>query len=159
MEYTASIHLLSSQFLQDYPPALYPELLHKQERPYACLLIDAQDGYLICVPFRSAINHQNAFLFTGTQRSKRTRSGLDYSKIVLIQKRSYLDSTASAIVDRDEYREMMKNLSTIVQEASDYVYAYIRHMRGTALLHPRAFARKYQFSTLPYFHDILGIQP
>ncbi len=92
MECDSELSLLSSKFTQDYPPAAYPELMHKYGRPYTCLLIETHDDYFICVPFRSFIGHKKVFLFT-----------------------------------------------------------------GTAPIHPRAFARKYQYSTLSYFHDIMGI--
>lgn len=157
MEYDLELSLLSSKFIRDYPSVTYPELLHKQGRPYTCLLIDSHDDYFICVPFRSSIGHKNAFLFTGTARSKKSKSGLDYSKIAIIKDIDYFDSTATAIVDQDEYNEMMKNLPTIVHGANDYVDTYIKHINGTKTIHPRAFLRKYQYSTLPYFHDIMGI--
>lgn len=60
MEYDSELSLLSSKFTQDYPPATYPELMHKHGRPYTCLLIDSHDDYFICVPFRSSIGHKNA---------------------------------------------------------------------------------------------------
>ena len=52
---------------------------------------------------------------------------------------------------------MMKNISTIVQDVLEYVNTYVNHKNGTAPLHPREYARKYGFSTLPYFDDILGL--
>ena len=76
MDYDSELSLLSPKFTQDYPPAAYPELMHKHGRPYTCLLIDSHDDYFICVPFRSSIGHKNAFMFTGTARSKKTKSGL-----------------------------------------------------------------------------------
>lgn len=76
-------------------------------------------------------------MFTGTARSKKTKSGLDYSKIAIIKNIDYFDSITAAIVDQDEYTEMMKNLPTIVQEANDYVDTYINHINGTTPLHPR----------------------
>ena len=158
MEYDSVLSLLSSKFIKDYPLSAYPELMYKLERPYTCLLIESYADYFICVPFRSYIKHKNAYLFTNTSRSKKTKSGLDYSKIVLVKDSVYLDTTKTAIVDQDEYTEMIKNLPTIVQSASDYVTAYIRHISGTSLLHPREFSRKYQYSTLPYIHDIMGIE-
>lgn len=157
MEYASELSLLSVEFLQDHPPDRYPELMYKQSRPYTCLLIDSHDDYFICIPFRSSIGHKNAFIFTDTKRSKKSRSGLDYSKIAIIKDTRYLDSSAKALVDQDEYTEMIKNLSDIVREANDYVTTYINHMNGTALIHPRAFVRKYQYSTLPYFHALMGI--
>lgn len=157
MEYDSELSLLSLKFTQNYPPAAYPELMHKHGRPYTCLLIDLHYDYFICIPFRSSIGHKNAFMFTGTARSKKTKSGLDYSKIVIIKNFDYFDLNAKAIVDQDEYAEMMRNLPTIVEEANDYVKAYINHINGTVPMHPRAFLRKYQYSTLPYFHDIMAI--
>lgn len=157
MDYLSQVYLLSSQFIQDYPASTYPELMHKQGRPYTCLLIDSHDGYFICVPFRSSINHRNAYFFKGTARSQRTKSGLDYSKIVIISDPAYIDSSTAAVVDQDEYNEMMTNLPQIVKEALSYVDTYIAHINGTALLHPKQFARQYGFTTLAYFHDIMGI--
>lgn len=158
MEYDCDIYLLSPKYIKDYPLAKYPELMYKQGRPYNCLLIDTHYDYFICVPYRSYINHQNAFLFKGTERSKRTKSGLDYSKLVLIKDDEYLD-TKKAIIDRDEYKETIKHLPRIVKEVEDYITTYVSHVDGTMPLHPKEYARKYQFSTLPYFHDILKICP
>lgn len=155
MEYVSELSLLSSKFMRDYPSVKFPELMHKSERPYTCLLIESHDDYFICVLFRSCIGHKNAFLFTQTARSKKTRSGLDYSKIVIIKNIDYFDLPATPIVDQDEYTEMIKNLPTIVKEANDYVSAYIRHINGSAAMHPREFLRKYQYSTLPYFNNII----
>lgn len=156
MEYDSELYLLSPKFVTAYPASVYPELMYKHGRPYTCLLIDSHDDYFICVPFRSSIGHNNAFKFTGTARSRKTKSGLDYSKIVIIKDISYFDSTA-AIVDSDEYTEMIKNLPKIISEATNYVNTYINHINGTSPIHPCEFARKYQYSSLPYFHDVMGI--
>ncbi len=69
MEFIAELYLLSKKFIQDYPPADYPEIMYKNGHPYTCLLIDTHIDFLICVPFRSDIKHSNAFLFSGTARS------------------------------------------------------------------------------------------
>ncbi len=157
MDYDSDLCLLSSKFTQDYPLDTYPEIMHKQGRPYTCLLIDMHDDFFICIPFRSGINHNNAFLFTNTVRSQKSSSGLDYSKIIIIKDLDYIDSSTPAIVDQDEYREMIKNLPRIVKEATEYVNTYINHISGTAPIHPRQYKRKYRFSTLPYFNSIMGL--
>ena len=95
-------------------------------------------------------------MFAGTQRSQNTQSGLDYTKIVIIRDNDYLDS-AKAVVDQDEYKETIIHIQEIVDEVLDYVDTYIRHASGIAGIHKRAYERKYRFSTLPYFHDIMGI--
>ena len=63
MEYDYDIYLLSQKFMNDYPLSKYPELMYKFGRPYNCLLIDTHYDYFICVPYRSYINHKNAFMF------------------------------------------------------------------------------------------------
>lgn len=157
MKYEIDIYLLSSNFINDYPSNQYPELMYKQGRPYSCLLIETNEDYFVCVPFRSAISHKNAFLFQDTKRSIRTKSGLDYSKIVLIKNTDYLDDK-KAIVDQDEYNETMRNLPIIVSEVHNYLTTYINHVSGNAPIHPEEFSRKYKFSTLRYFHDIMELQ-
>lgn len=156
MDFEVKIYQLSSEFLKDYPKERCPELMCKKGRPYSCLLVDLHQDYYICIPYRSSIQHNNAFLFQGTQRSRKTRSGLDYSKIVLINKECYFDK-AKAVVDQDEYTETLKNIKRIVGEAVDYVDIYIEHVSGRKRLHPKEYRRRYQYSTLPYFHDIMGI--
>ncbi len=95
-------------------------------------------------------------MFKNTQRSMQKKSRLDYSKIVLIKDHDYLDNTR-AVVDQDEYKETVTHLPIIVSDVIDYVLKYKNHVNGTAPLHPKEFERKYKFSTLPYFHDVLEI--
>lgn len=140
--------------MRDYPEDEFPELMHKLGRPYSCLLIDTHEDYFICIPFRSHINHRNSFMFHGTQRSMKSKSGLDYTKIVLIKDEKYFDDK-KAIVDQDEYNEVQIHLDEIVEEAVDYVNGYIAHVEKIKEMHPREFERKYKYSTLPYFYDII----
>ncbi|MDD5830319.1 MAG: hypothetical protein PUD13_03505 [Lachnospira sp.] len=58
----------------------------------------------------------DAFHFTNTLRAKKHKSGLDYSKIVIIEKSEYIDST-DAIIDKDEFNETMVNLGRIKKES------------------------------------------
>ena len=111
---------------------------------------------IICIPYRTEIRHPYAFHFTTTVRSKVHKSGLDYSKIVIIAKTDYIDST-DAIIDKDEFNETMVNLERIKKEALDFVEDYVAHMKGRRKLHKREFERRYSFSPLKYFHNELGI--
>ena len=154
MEFDSDVYLLSEDFRNAYPQAIYPELMSKGGRPYNCLLIDTHDDYLICIPYRSNISHKNAYLFKNSLRSRQARSGLDFSKIVLIKNPNYIDEK-KAIIDRDEYTETMSNLPIIALMAVEYVDRYIEHVKGKKVLHPQDFTRKYGYSTLKYFHDIL----
>lgn len=153
MIYINDIYLLSQKFISDYPLTKYPELMYKPNRPYTCLLIDTHEDYLICIPFRSSITHKNSYLFKHSKRSKKTRSGLDYSKVVLIQNNEYIDSKR-AIIDQDEYKETIQNLNWIVKEIVDYIDTHTNHVSKIKRIHNKKFERMYKYSTLPYFHDI-----
>lgn len=113
-------------------------------------------NYFICIPYRTEISHRYAFHFTNTLRAKKYKSGLDYSKIVIIEKSEYIDST-DAIIDKDEFNETMVNLGRIKKESLNFVEDYIAHMKGEKLLHKKEFDRRYGFSPLKYFHKELGI--
>lgn len=156
MTYDVDICRLSEAFFSAYPASAYPEIMRKECRPHSCLMIETHEDYLICIPFRSSIRHNIAFLFENTNRSTRTRSGLDYKKTVLIQNPSYIDSSAP-LLDNDEYISMIKNIDRIVWDIHNYIEKYVNHVNGTHPLHEREYARRYQYSTLPYFHDILRL--
>jgi hypothetical protein len=48
-------------------------------------------------------------MFKNSIRSKRAKSGLDYSKIVIVADSNYIGQT-DAIVDKDEYNETRNNI-------------------------------------------------
>ena len=148
---------LTDVFYREYPNPLYNEILKKNNRAYNCLLFQSHYDYFICIPYRSVISHKYAFHFTNTTRSKEHKSGLDYSKIVIITKTDYIDSV-DAIIDKDEFKETMVNLKQIKKEALDFVEDYVLHMKGIKMLHEREFERRYGFSSLKYFHRELGIK-
>ena len=147
---------LTDDFYNAYPNPPYKEILKKKQRAYNCLLFQTHYNYFICIPFRTEISHSYAFHFTTTTRSKAHRSGLDYSKLVIIAKTEYIDST-DAMIDKDEFNETMINLERIKREALDFVEEYVGHVKGTKKLHKREFDRRYRFSPLKYFHKELGI--
>lgn len=155
MEYTAEIYNLSQQFYEDYPNSLYPEILLKNNRPYSCLLIEYMSNLFICIPFRSNINHKNAYHFKNSIRSQKKKSGLDYTKIVLIKNTAYLDNNVAAIVDQDEYKETMQHLTQIVEEVYKYISEYKDDLNDVKKIHPKEWKRKYGKSTLPYYDEFL----
>ena len=156
MIYDKQIYLLSEAFRRRYHTDDYPEMMSKAGRPYNCLLIDSHDDYFICVPYRSSISHKNAYHFKKSKRSRESRSGLDYSKIVIIRDSSYL-SSENAIIDNDEYNETIENMDKIVGEVLKYVDTYKLHVKGVMKIHEKDFVRAYKFSTLKYFHNELGL--
>ena len=147
---------LTDNFYNTYPNPPYIEILKKRQRAYNCILFQTHYDYFICVPYRTEISHNYAYHFTSSVRSVMHRSGLDYTKIVIISKTEYVD-TIDALIDKDEYNETMINLEKIKGEALKFVEDYVAHQKGTHLLHPREFVRRYKYSPLKYFHTELGI--
>ena len=134
-EFDYQVLHLSNLFYSDYPNPPYGEILTKNKRSYNCLLIQSHYGYFICIPYRSQISHKYAFMFRKSVRSRTHKSGLDYTKIVIITKNDYLDDSI-ALVDQDEYVQYIKGMSQLSNEE---------------------FKRRYQFSPLKYFHKELGV--
>ncbi len=148
---------LSQQFYADYPEAQYKEILKKQNRPYNCLLIQSHYGYFICIPYRTEINHKYAYKFKNSKRSKKHKSGLDYSKMAIIQKVEYLEQF-DAVIDREEYKETRDNIEYIKKDAQEYIDNYVNQILGISLKYDeKEFQRIYQYSTLQYFHKELGV--
>lgn len=148
---------LTDKFYFDYPDPPYKEILRKNSRPYNCLLVQSHYGYFICIPYRSHINHKYAFRFKKSIRSKKTNSGLDYSKIVIIQKSEYMGA-AEAIVDKDEFNETRDNIEYIKKDAQKYIDNYVNYLMGKNTKYDKKeFERIYMYSTLQYFHSELEI--
>ena len=155
-EFDYQVLKLSDEFFREYPKTLYKEILEKTGRSYNCLLIQSHYDYFICVPYRTEISHKYAYRFKKSKRSLKHKSGLDYSKIVIIEKLEYIHSEA-ALVDQDEYNETRKNMNRIKREAMEFVDDYVAHMNGEKLLNVKEFIRRYKFSPLQYFHKQLKI--
>lgn len=118
---------LTDEFYNAYPNPPYTEILEKRKRAYNCILFQTHYDYYICVPYRTQISHNYAYHFRNSTRSRIHKSGLDYTKIVIINKSEYIDNI-DALVDQDEYNETIINLKRIKREALEFVEDYIGHM-------------------------------
>lgn len=98
---------LTDCFYATYSNPPYIEILEKKQRAYNCLLFQSHYDYFICVPYRTEIRHRYAFRFHTSERSRMHKSGLDYTKIVIITKAEYIDCT-NAIIDKDEFNETLE---------------------------------------------------
>ncbi len=147
---------LSDLFYEKYPNPPYVEIMKKGQRAYNCLLFETHYDYFICIPYRTEISHEYAFRFKKSVRSRSHKSGLDYTKIVIIAKTEYWDSSP-AIIDQDEFKETMVHLRKIKSDALEFVEDYVGHQKGVKMLHPSEFRRRYTFSSLQYFHSELGV--
>ena len=148
---------LTDSFYRAYPNPPHTELLRKQQRPYNCLLFQTHYEYFICIPFRSEISHIYSFRFVKSKRSQKRKSGLDYTKIMIISNIEYL-GTKDAVIDKDEFSEMRRCFERIKREALEYVEDYIAYVSGIKKISTEEFKRRYEYSTLLYFHKELGIK-
>ena len=157
-EFDYQVLNLTQKFYIDYPNPPYKEIVRKNSRPYNCLLIQSHYGYYICIPYRGHTKHKYAFMFKNSVRSKRAKSGLDYSKMVIITNNDYIGQT-DAIVDKDEYKETRNNIEYIKNDAQKYVDEYVNYISGNKSKYDKKeFERIYQYSTLQYFHKELGMK-
>ena len=155
-ENDCQILILTDEFYNTYPNPPYVEILKKMQRAYNCILFQTHYGYFICVPYRTEISHKYAYHFKGSKRSVMHKSGLDYTKTVIVSDTKYID-TQDALIDKDEYNETMVNLDRIKSEALEFVEDYVAHVKGEKVLHPSEYKRRYMFSPLKYFHIEMGI--
>lgn len=109
------------------------------------------------MPYRSEVSHKYAFHFKDSQRAKLHKSGLDYTKIIIISNKEYI-SDETALIDNDEYVETIHNIEQIKSGALKFVEDYVEHVKGHRLLNTREFNRRYGYSTLQYFHKELGVE-
>ena len=109
MEEFIDVCSVTANFLMSHPRAAYPEIEQKAGRPYSCLMLRCCEEFVVAIPFRSHIKHDNVYKFHNSQRSMANLSGLDYSKCLIIKNiEDFLDSPA--VVDNDEYVETIQNL-------------------------------------------------
>ena len=147
---------LTDKFYYDYPNPPYIEILEKRRRAYSCMIFQTHYDFFIAVPYRTEISHTYSYHFKASARSRKHKSGLDYTKIVILDKTEYLDKK-DAMIDKDEYIETKVNIERIMKEALGFVEDYMSHVNGTKKLHPNEFSRRYGYSPLKYFHKELGI--
>ena len=155
MEFDYAIYSLSDEFYRMYPDPPYKEILKKQSRGYACLLFQSHYGYFICVPYRSEISHKYAYHFRSSKRSQKHKSGIDYTKAVIIKELKYLDKPI--LIDQDEYAETRKNIFYIAKKAEEYVETYKKYLKGEKKISNEEFFRRYRCTSLKYFHRELDI--
>lgn len=146
---------LTSQFYQDYPKDKYPEILRKNDRPYDVAIMKLYKDKYVCVPFRSDMRHHNGYEFRNYDRNKHIRSGLDFSKLIILEDETYFDCVGG--VDEIERKEFYDNIVMIHHQVIQYINTYLHHMTGRKLLNKHTFDRKYKYSTLNYFHNEMQI--
>ncbi len=142
MKYT----FLTSQFYTDYPNSKYPQIEVKDDRPYAHIVVNTY-GKLFCVPLRSKITHPHAY-FT----NKKTRSGIDYSKAVVIDDINYIDNSTKVFLRQDEFDKLRGKDYVIQKQFEDYIELYKKAKIDETIPYRDMILN---FSTLQYFEKYI----
>lgn len=154
MQYEYEIKQLSKAFYDDCHKNSWNEVLEKEKRSYNCIVIETYYDFFICIPFRTEMNHKNGYHFKNSIRSKTHKSGIDYSKMVLIDNSDYISDSAG-IIDPDEYKEFVQNEEKIISDSVNYLKDYIDFSNGESKLSAEANKRKFGYTSLCHFTDLL----
>ena len=112
------INLLSSEFYNNYPSYLYPEMELKQSRPFLVLIVKI-DGYTFAIPFRTNVRHNYCYKFKKTGRETATNTALDFTKAVIINDLKYIGVTAT--IDHNEYIELSSKSFFIIKKFKSFI--------------------------------------
>lgn len=145
------ISYLSAEFYKKYNSSDYPEIEHKEERPYLVLLIKIDEN-TFAIPFRTNVDHNSCYKFKNSQRETNSSTGLDYSKAVIVNNPEYISFPAT--IDNSEYIELNKKYFFIIKQFTSYVSDYKLFVSGELNEYK---SKKYRYTTLKYFHEELGI--
>ncbi len=145
------LNYLSNEFYKKYDSVNYPEIENKIERPYMVILV-VIDGNTFAIPFRTNIRHSYCYKFRNSQRTTQSVTGLDYTKAVIINDPSYIGKVAR--IDDSEYTELSNKYFFIISQFERYLSKYIEYVNGA---NTYSNSKKFQYTTLKYFHKELNI--
>ncbi len=146
------LHYLSEKFYDKYNEAEYPEILHKDKRPYMILLIKIENN-TFGLPLRTNIAHSSCYKFEYTSRPTDSITGIDFSKAVVITDEEYIGGEAE--MDNKEYVELNDRINFIISKFRTYIRGYYLYAAGKA---DQYQAKRYKYTTLKYFNKELGIE-
>ena len=151
------IRYLSSQFYREHPHWKFPELLVKKKRPYICWEMPNNQGFYLCIPFRSNLHNKDSFYFLRSKMDsdKHPHPGLDFRKPVIIRANSFSDE--KPVIDSGCYRDVRKYASLIRKKAFRFINRYVDYCTCARPMSIRAMQQQIMFSTLPYFHKELNL--
>ncbi len=142
---------LSKKFYADYDEVNYPEIEHKESRPYIVFVVMI-DGVQFALPLRTNIKHNFAYKFKNTTRDTHSSTGIDYTKAIVVRDSKYIG--VATTIDNKEYVELNDRYYFIIKQFTNYLAGFKKAVKNQST--GRAFA-KYQYSTLNYFKTELGL--
>lgn len=145
------IKYLTKEFYLHYDEANFPEILHKEDRPYFVFVIKIKNN-TFAVPFRTNISHNQSYKFKNSNKATKSHTGLDFSKSVIVNEDKYIGTLTK--IDSKEYVELENRVEFIIKKFTVYIKNYIKYVKAnnTTMLNI-----KYQYSSLKYFKYELGL--
>lgn len=140
---------LSNEFYKAYPHYKFPEMESKLGRPYVVLLVEI-NGIKFAIPLRTNIRHAFCYKFKTSDRETESSTGIDFSKAVVIFNECYLGEETD--INDKEYLELQEKAFFIINKFKKYVTDYIQFRKNGG---NEYIAKRYLFSTLKYFDEIL----
>ncbi len=147
-----TINRLSPDFFKDYNPIDFPEIENKQNRPYMVLVIKIENN-TFALPLRTNIRHNYGYKFKNSNRETESSSGIDYTKAVIVNNQKYIGE--ETFINSSEYIEIDRYKNSIVSGFKRYLDGYINFWKNGGNSYS---AKRYQYSTLQYFHAELGLE-
>ena len=129
------------------------EILVKEERPYYVLLLKL-DNLTYAIPLRSHITHPFCFMADSSSGHK---SGLDYSKAVIITDMGKYIDQGPVTIRQHEYNVLKQREYLIKKQFSSYVSSYKREIRRRKKSPKLPISSLCRYSTLKYFHNELNL--
>ena len=146
-----TLNKLSTDFYTDYDAVSYPEIENKPNRPYMVLIITIGKN-TFALPFRTNIRHDYCYKFAKSGIVTDSDTGIDFTKAVIVNKANYIGDPAT--IDNDEFVELSNKYHFIINKFETFLKGYVKHVKNGGNKHT---AKKYQYCTLQYFHEELGI--
>lgn len=151
MQKIFTLNKLSMDFYTTYSSAQYPEIECKPSRPYVVMIVNL-DGNRFALPLRTNIRHNYCYKFKNTGRDTDSSTGIDFTKAVIINDPKFIGNPTT--IDNKEYVELMNKFYFVLKKFKQYLMGYIQYRREGG---DEFTARKYQFTTLKYFNNELGL--
>lgn len=135
---------LSQSFYDNYRNC--PEIEQKTDRPYIRVCVNV-NGVLFAVPLRSNINHPHV-LWT----DKENRCGVDFSKAVVLSKKTYMDASRQPHIRQNEFDALRGKEHVIRQRLTQYIRTYKKAKQRLDVPRNKMLC---SYSTLQYFEQYL----
>lgn len=127
-------------------------MMKKIKRPYLILYLYNEYDFVICVPFRSHIKHKQCYIFKKNIKSRKIKSGLDYTKVILLKDLKYVNIENIKINEKDRI-DIKENIDKIASCIFNFIETYINLYNTSNENKSVEFQRKYKYTTLKYFHS------